>query len=192
MFQEISFAVYLSIDQFLIFFFRIIDQPMGGFLLGSASLAFMCVIVGELSVSLALKLNKPYIDMLGKEMRNKEQLSMIAHCFKDKTSYKALNKEATDAWGKHFFTMVAYSAGFLWPIPMALGWMQTRFGDVQFPLAYPLSLVFGETVGHSFAFIPIYILCRILFKYIRPFLPYFKGVQKLLDSHDTPRQSGTL
>ena len=102
---------------------------------------------------------------------------MAAYRAGDKRSYDALNKAATDAWGKHFFTMVAYSAGILWPIPMALGWMQTRFADVQFSLAFPLSVVFGKTVGYTFTFIPLYILCRILFKYLRPHLPYFKDVQ---------------
>ena len=116
------------------------------------------------------------------EMLEKERLSMAAHQAGDKEGYKALNKEATDVWGKSFFTMVAHSAGILWPLPFALGWMNTRFANVDFPVAPPLSLIFENGVGYSFTFIPMYILARILFKYMRPYLPYFKGVQRMLDA----------
>ena len=173
--------IFLLTDRFLIFFYRIVDPPILGFFTGSFVLAFICVILGEFSVSFAIKINRSHIDKLNDEMREKERLSMMAYNAGDKGSYDALNKEATDAWGKHFFTMAAYSAGTLWPIPMALGWMQTRFADVRFDLALPLSLIFGKTVGYTFSFIPIYILCRILFKYLRPWLPYFRNV---LNTHD--------
>jgi hypothetical protein len=118
-------------------------------------------------------------------MKEKEALALQARVAGDKAGYKALNKEATDVWGKHFFTMAAYSAGIFWPIPIALGWMQTRFAGVEFDLAFPLSLIFGKSVGYIFTFIPIYVLCRIFFKYMRPYLPYFKGIQKLLNDYDT-------
>ena len=109
---------------------------------------------------------------------------MAAYRVGDKAGYKALNKDATDVWGKQFFTMAAYSAGILWPLPFALAWMQTRFAEVEFALAFPLSLLFGKSVGYVFTFIPLYILCRILFKYLRPHLPYLKGVQQLLKKQD--------
>jgi len=50
----------------------------------------------------------------------------------------------------------------------------------SFLLAFPLSLLFGKTVGFVFSFIPIYILCRILFKYPHPWLSCFKGVHRML------------
>ena len=118
-------------------------------------------------------------------MKEKERLSIEAYGTGDRQSYQALNKEATDAWGRHFFAMVSYAAGILWPIPFALGWMQSRFQGVQFPLSSPLSYVFRKSVGYTFTFILLYILCRIIFKYIRPWLPYFRGVEKLLDGRDT-------
>jgi len=158
--------------------------------MGTFVLAVVCVVVGELTVSLALRLNQRFIDELTAEMETKEALSLQAYRSGDKSSYRALNKAATDAWGKRFFTMIGYSAGILWPIPFALGWMQMRFADVRLALAFPLSLVFGKTVGYIFVFIPIYVFCRILFKYARPYLPYFKGVQRALDRlprHGTPR-----
>jgi hypothetical protein len=80
----------------------------------------------------------------------------------DETSYRALNKAATDVWSRKFFTMAAYSAGMLWPLPFALGWMQTRFQSVEFPVMFPLNLLVGDSVGYIFTFIPLYVLSRIL------------------------------
>lgn len=176
---------FYHIDDFLIFFYRLTGDAFADYIIGTMVLAFICVIIGELSVSLAIRYNKRYLDTMSSEMKEKERLSIEARQAGDTDSYKALNKEATDVWGKHFFTMVAYSAGILWPLPFALGWMQTRFADVAFDLAFPLSLIFGKSVGYIFTFIPIYILCRIFFKYMRPYLPYFKGVQKLLNKNTT-------
>jgi hypothetical protein len=175
----------LQVDSFLIAFYRITGDSLVNYFIGTMVLAFICVVVGELSVSLAIRFNKRYLDAMSREMKEKETLALQARVAGDKAGYKALNKEATDVWGKHFFTMAAYSAGIFWPIPIALGWMQTRFAGVEFTLAFPLSLIFGKSVGYIFTFIPLYILCRILFKYMRPHLPYFKGVQKLLNDYDT-------
>ena len=184
--ENFLYNLYLSTDQFLIAFFRLTDTPILNFMIGTFNLGFLCVIVGELSVSLALKFNRRYVDGMTAEMVEKERLSMVAYQAGDKESYKALNKEATDAWGKHFFTMMAYSAGILWPLPLAMGWLGSRFADVDFAVAPPLSLLFEKGVGYMFTFIPMYILCRILFKYMRPYLPYFKGVHKMLKAADKP------
>jgi hypothetical protein len=175
----------LQVDSFLITFYRLTGYSLADYFIGTMVLGFICVVIGELSVSLAIRFNKRYLDSMSREMKEKEALSLQARSVGDKEGYKSLNKEATDIWGKHFFTMVAYSAGILWPIPFALGWMQTRFAGVEFNLAFPLSLIFGKSVGYIFTFIPIYILCRIFFKYMRPHLPYFKGIQKLLNDYDT-------
>ena len=175
----------LQADGFLITFYRITGYSLIDYFIGTTVLAFLCIVIGELSISLAIRFNKRYLDSMSQEMTEKETLALKAYRAGDKTGYKALNKEATDAWGKHFFTMVAYSAGILWPIPFALGWMQTRFSEVQFDLAFPLSMIFGKTVGYIFTFIPIYIFCRIVFKYMRPHLPYFRGVQKFLSQPHT-------
>ena len=184
--MDASIAVfYRSIDPFLIYFYRLTGYSFWDYLIGTTCLAFMCVLAGELCVSLALRFNKRFIDQMTHDMTHKEKLSMAAYQAGDMASYQGLNKEATDVWGKKFFTMVGYSAGILWPIPFALGWMQTRFSAVQFDLAFPLSLIFGKTVSYTFTFIPLYILCRIIFKYMRPWLPYFKGVHKSLSESDS-------
>jgi hypothetical protein len=187
--NTLFYNIYLATDRFLIVFYRLTDFAMLNFMIGTFVLAFLCVVIGELSVSLALKFNKRYVDEMNAQVREKERLSIAAYQAGDKKSYRALNQQATDVWGKSFFTMVAHSAGILWPLPFAIGWLGSRFAEVVFPVAMPLSLVFEDGVGYPFTFIPMYILCRILFKYMRPHLPYFRGVQKMLDAADEPGPS---
>lgn len=171
----------LKIDPFLIFFFRLTGVALMDFFVGIFALAMMCVVIGEFTLSLALRFNRDHLKMMQKDILHQEHLSLQAYQMKDRTGYKALNRAANDAWGKHFFTMAAYSAGMLWPAPFALAWLNTRFEAVAFDLSAPLSLAFGNTVRYPFIFILAYMLCRLLFKYLRPFLPYFKQVQKMLD-----------
>lgn len=175
--------LFQKADPFLIRLFRLTDDPVTGFIIGSFLIAMVCVVVGEVTLSLAIKWNRPHIESLKQEIRRNESLSIQAYEMGDRTSYQALNKAANDAWGRHFFSMAAYSAGVLWPVPFALGWMQIHFARMDFPVLFPLSLVVGETVGYAFVFIPIYILARILFKYLHPWLPYFSAVHKMLNDH---------
>jgi hypothetical protein len=107
-------------------------------------------------------------------------LSIMALKSRNKESYKACNDTANDAFGKYFFTMIAYSASSLWPAFFALAWMQTRFSQVQFPLCYPVGIIV-PFVGYFSTFVLCYILARILFKNVRRYLPYFNSVQKQLD-----------
>jgi hypothetical protein len=181
--------LFAHVDGFLMLFYRMTGSPLLDYFIGTLCLSLLCVLAGEITVSLAIRINKRYLDQMAEEIDKKEKLSMAAYQAGDKAGYKALNQQATDEWGKHFFTMVGYSAGILWPIPFALGWMQTRFYDVDFELALPLSLIFGKTVGYIFTFIPLYILARIIFKHMRPYLPYFKGVQKALDQYGSKNVS---
>ncbi len=119
----------------MIRFFVLAEEPILDFFIGSFCLAMLCVVAGELTLSVAVRFNRKHIDDLKKEIDQKEKLSLQAQQLGDRASYKALNKAANDAWGRHFFTMVAYSAGILWPIPFALAWMQTRFQGIDFPVA---------------------------------------------------------
>jgi hypothetical protein len=180
------YALFEKIDPCLMYLFELSSEPVIDFIIGSFLLAMVCVVVGEVTLSLAIRWNRRHIQRLKEEIRNKESLSIQAYEMGDRKSYQALNQAANDAWGRHFFTMAAYSAGVLWPVPFALAWMQTHFAQVPFTMAFPLSLIFGKTVGFAFIFIPIYILDRILFKYMHPWLPYFKTVQKMID--DISRQ----
>ena len=175
-------AVYLNIDAFLIYFYRIVDQPLVGYFIGTAVLSLLCVIVGEFTLSVVFRFNKAGIDEDSREMTRMQNLSIRALLAKDKRSYKAFNREANEAFGKVFFKQIALAAAGLWPIPFALGWMQTRFLDVEFLLPCRLPLV-GETVGYPFTFIPMYILVHILFGKVKHRLPYFRTMEKMLASY---------
>ncbi|MDY0039148.1 MAG: hypothetical protein RBS57_02475, partial [Desulforhabdus sp.] len=168
------------LDSFLIIFYRLSSDAMANFLLGTLILAMISVVVGELTLSLALRFNRRHIQGMEDELEKQHQLSMAALQIQDQKGYKACNKQANDMFGKYFFNMIAYSAACLWPVPFALAWMQTRFLGVEFPLAYPLSLVWPSTQYFTI-FLSLYILARIIFKHLRPYLPYFKQVQKTLD-----------
>jgi len=172
---------YLAFDRFIIFFYRLTGIALLDYMIGTLVLSLLAVVAGEITVSIAVRVNRKYTDRMGSEAERLEKLSIAAYETGDKTGYRALNRQATDAWGKQFFTMAAYSAGMFWPIPFVLQWMQWRFGEVLFPIAFPFSLVAKDGVGYLFTFFPIYILARILFKRMRPWLPYFRGVQKMLD-----------
>jgi hypothetical protein len=182
-------SIYHSIDACFIAFYRLSGIAFLDYVIGTLCVSLVAVVVGEISVSLAIRFNKKYNDRMGAEIDRVEKLSIAAYEAGDKEGYRALNKEATDAWGKHFFTMAAYSAGILWPIPFVLQWMQWRFADVTFPIAFPFSMMFEDGVGYLFTFFPIYILARIIFKRMRPWLPYFRGVQKMLDEASQPSSS---
>jgi len=154
--------VYLHLDGLLISLYRVTGHPHADYFLGTFLLSLGCAVLGEITLSFAVRFNKRYIDELNDEADRKERLSMEAYGNGDETSYRALNKAATDVWSRKFFTMAAYSAGMLWPLPFALGWMQTRFQSVAFPVMFPLNLLVGDSVGFIFTFIPLYILSRIL------------------------------
>ncbi len=170
---------YLAIDGFVIFFYRVTGIGIVDYYIGTFCLSMIAVILGEITISLALKYNTPYLTSLSLRMKQKEQLSIKAYETGNMAGYKALNKEATDAWGRKFFAMLAHSAAILWPVPFALGWMQTRFADIDFLIAFPFSLV-TDSVGYAFSFFPIYVLARIVFGKLRPHLPYFSAVHRRL------------
>jgi hypothetical protein len=180
---------YFLIDGFLIIFYRFTHIAILDYMIGTFCLSLIAVILGELTVSLALKVNKKYLGRLAEKMMRKESLSIEAYERGDMAGYKALNKQATDAWGQRFFAMMAHSAAILWPVPFALGWMQTRFAGVDFAISFPFSLVI-DSVGYVFSFFPIYVLSRIVFGQMRPWLPYFSSVHKsLMETAEDPKPS---
>jgi hypothetical protein len=173
-------AFLVSFDRILIECYRISGCTFLDYLLGTFVLALCSVMLGELTISLALKYNRAHVDTVTDDMIKMNNLSIMALKARDKASYKACNDTANEAFGKHFFTMVAYSASSLWPAFFALAWMQARFGAVEFPLSYPINQIIPST-GYVVTFLVCYVLARILFKNIRRYLPYFKTVQRMLD-----------
>ncbi|MDJ0666524.1 MAG: hypothetical protein QNJ61_04580 [Desulfobacterales bacterium] len=171
-------TLYTQLDAFLIYFFRLADNPMLGYLSGIAVLALGCVILGELSMGVAYRWNHVFLARDSRSLVRLQNGSLRALQARDKEGYQALNREANDAFGKLFFTQVALAAASLWPLPFAMHWLQARFGEVVFALPITLPPV-GDSVGYAFTFIPMYILVRILFGHVKGRLPFFRGIRAL-------------
>lgn len=167
---------WAALDQVLIVLYRITGHPVADFFLGTFLLAFVTVVIGEFTISIAYRVNHKHLSVLNRNMNSAKDLSMAALKSGDKDAYKAHNKQANDAFGKVFFNAIALSAACLWPVFFALSWMQLRFMDLRFPLPFT-----GYEANYVVVFLVVYILSRILFGMLRPHLPYFRGVQKMLD-----------
>lgn len=153
--------LYFWLDAFLIFWYRIPDNPMLGFLLGTAALSFFVTVIGWYTADAAASLTKSHLQKLKKETVSMHNLSMKAIAVKDKASYTSCNKMANDAFGRYFFAQAGLGAAALLPVPFALGWLQERFYEVVFPIPVRIPKI-GNTVTPILVFILLYILIRIL------------------------------
>ena len=150
------------VDSHLILIYRITGIPMADFLLGTLVLALLSVAIGEISVLLLRRVNRSHMHRLDKELQIKHEQSIEAKRAGDEGSYRILNREANDAFGRVFFNMFTFSAASLWAVFLALGWMQMRFREIEFPIPVQLP-VLGDTVGYVFIFLLLYIFSRIMF-----------------------------
>jgi hypothetical protein len=170
-----AMSLYETIDSFLIYLYRITGNPILDYCLGTFLLAFIAVVVGELTISVVFQINKAHLDRLNAEMQKMSRLSAEALRLGDKENYKACNKEGNDAFGQLFFNKFGLSAASLWPIFFALAWMQHRFADIGLPLPW-----IGWEINYLFFFLLCYIPARILFARLKRRLPYFKGIHQTL------------
>ncbi len=150
-----------GIDQILIAPYRWPENPMAGWWLGTVILALWATLLGRATMALVMRVNLSHVKEGLAEINMRHTQSMNALKAGDKEAYKAINKLANEAYGKTFFLQIAMAAATLWPIPLALGWLQLRFSEVRFPLPLNIPMV-GDRVGYAFIFIPMYILTRIL------------------------------
>jgi hypothetical protein len=162
---------------------------MLGYLVGTAVLALVCVILGDLTVSLAFRINGSFFKRDNQELVRMQNKSLLALQARDKKSYQACNEVANDSFGKVFFTQIALGASSLWPVPFALQWLEERFADVAFLL--PISLGERTSVGYAFTFIPMYILVRILFGKVRDRLPGYRRLT-VPEGRDEPETESML
>lgn len=155
--------VFLFLDPYLIWLFRISGHALADFITGTLTLACLSLIIGEFSSYLAsLAIRKPIAEATGTAAKY-QQLSMEALAAGDKPAYKAANRLANEAFGKTFFMQVALSAAYLWPIFCVLAWMNYRFGGVEF---IPLPLT-NRSLGYVGVFLLLYIPAYISFRRIR-------------------------
>ena len=154
--------VYLVLDPYLIWFYRLTAHAGLNFLVGTFVLAWLAVLVGECTSYFAASLVKRHVGRVSGEARKYQDLSMEALKVGDRPAYEAANKLANEAFGKSFFMQLTLSATFFWPMFFALGWMQYRFLE----LAFPLSLT-GFSLGYIGVFIIIYVVAYVLFRQVK-------------------------
>ena len=171
-------SMYLVIDPWLIWFYRITGYAFVDFLLGTFVLAWIALLLGEMTISVSFLLVRRKIELVNQQMGKYQTMSMEALQAGDQQAYKAANKLANDAFGRSFFMQIALSAAFLWPIFFALEWMSLRFSDVEFEMLFS-----NRSMGFTGVFIVMYALAYIIFKRIKYRLPYFRRIKAILDSY---------
>ncbi len=162
------------LDAFLIMPFRSVQNPLMGFLLGSAVLAFYCVLIGKFTQLLLEYAGRGYYSRLTAETQHSHNLSMQALHAGDKASYLAINSMAHERFGKQFFAQAALGTSSLWPVPFALAWLAARFEGIEI-----FTLPFATTpIGYPFVFILVYVAERMIFTYThRNLTRIFRGAQ---------------
>ena len=166
----------LFLDPYLIRLYRITGYAWVDFFLGTLALAFVVLIIGEFTISLAFLASRKRIERVTDEAVKYQNLSMEALAAGDKEAYRAANRLANDAYGRSFFMQLALSAAFLWPISFALVWMGYRFSGLEFPLPFT-----GLSMGYMGVFILLYVAAYQAFKRVKYKLPYFRRIKVLLD-----------
>ena len=162
---------WMGLDGILIHLYRITGWTLPDYFIGTLLLAMIAVVIGDFTTSLVYLGNRSYFRKLNSRLGELHESSMVALHLKDTPSYKAVNREANDTFGMLFFGMFGLSASYLWPAFFALAWMQTRFEGIQFPL-----FIKNWTTNYFLTFLVLYILARIIFWKLKPYLPYFKHV----------------
>lgn len=158
------------LDGTIIGLYRLTGWAVPDYFIGTFLLAMIAVIIGDVTTALVFRANRSYYTRLNSRLGELHQLSMEALRLKQKSDYRAVNREANDTFGLLFFSMFGLSAAYLWPAFFALAWMQTRFGGIRFSL-----FIKDWTVGCFFTFLVSYILARLLFAQLKQYLPYLKN-----------------
>ena len=169
--------VFLFLDPYLIWFYRITGHARLDFIIGTFTLALMAVIIGELNIALAYLAARRRIEQVTDEAVKYQNLSLDALTAGDKGAYRAANRLANDAFGHSFFMQIALSAAFLWPAGFCLAWMSHRFGELEFPVPY-LHFSFGY-IG---VFLILFIVAYFVFKPVKYKIPYFRRIKEKLDA----------
>jgi hypothetical protein len=165
-------------DPYLLALYRLTGiEPLEGFI-GTFLVAFLVAVIGEFTISIVFRINRKHFDRLNGNLKKYSDLSQEALRLGDEASYKALNKQANDAYGQVFFNKFGLSAASLWPAFFALDWMQPHFSENG--IALP-----GYSSGANYVvvFLFCYLLARILFGRLKRHLPYFKSQYRMLQSY---------
>jgi len=171
-------AIFQFLDPWLIWAFRLTDNPYVGFGLGIFFICLFATVLGELCMAGVYFLNAKHFGKMNKDMVHNHNLSVQAIGVRDKTAWRACNTIANEAFGKNFFAHIALFASSIWMVPFGLGWIYYRFGGVDF------NVPFIGPVGPAFYFIPVYILTRVLFGKAKPWMPIFRTIKRKIKENE--------
>ncbi|WP_419784866.1 hypothetical protein [Pseudodesulfovibrio sp.] len=171
-------AIFQFLDPWLIWAFRLTDNPYVGFGLGIIFICLVTTVLGELCMAGVYFLNAKHFGKMNKDMVHNHNLSVKAIGVRNKTAWKACNSIANEAFGKNFFAHIALFASSIWMVPFGLGWIYYRFSSVDF------TVPFIGAVGPAFYFIPAYILSRFLFEKAKPWIPLFRVIKRKIKENE--------
>lgn len=182
----------LFLDPVLIAPYRWLPWPVAGYLCGTLLLALACALLGVGTLRLARRMHAARLGRLEDDMRRYHELSEEALRREGKETFKAVNAQAHEAFGFHFSLSGALFVASLWPVPLALAWMQMRFAAAgpELPFALPL---LGAQPGFVFWFLLGYIPLRMLLGRLLPApapLPRHTSANACADANTPERMRG--
>ncbi|MFV0438031.1 MAG: hypothetical protein ACK5PS_11675 [Desulfopila sp.] len=165
-------TLLLYLDPWFIAPYRWLTPASAGYVLGTVLLALQCVVLGDLAATLVMYLNSKHLSRLQRVMDRNHRLAEEALKQGDKASYKAVNRQAMDAFGHSFSLGAALFCVSIWPMPFALAWLSNRFTGA--PLELPIALPFaGTTIDYFPSFLLIYIVTRLLYSRLISRWPWY-------------------
>jgi hypothetical protein len=174
--MELFLHIYSLMDNLFMPVFRLPDSPLSGYYLGTFVLSALCFILGKYSVFCAFRFNRDKIIHNSNEMTRYQDISIKALRAGNKYAFRACNSMSNDAYAKIFFSQIALSAATLWPAFLALGWMQYRFGGVDFRTVVPM-----PGANYIFGYVTTFALCYVIVRILsEKTLPVVAVIKKLL------------
>ncbi|WP_300717962.1 hypothetical protein [uncultured Desulfovibrio sp.] len=143
------------------------DSPEWSYAVGTCLLAAQAALLGLLTLRLGQRMHAARLRKLRDDMRRYHSLSERALRESGKEAYKAVNRQGHEAFGYYFSLNGALWVASLWPVPLALAWMQARFGLIGPSLPFSLPLL-GAEPGFVFWFVAAYIPWRIVWGRLWP------------------------
>ncbi|SLM27624.1 conserved membrane hypothetical protein [Desulfamplus magnetovallimortis] len=176
--MDSAHLILKTIDPVLIFPYRFFDNPMTGWFFGTFCLAVWSVVIGELTMMVAGRINRKAVSENLEETIYYHEQSMKAKQAGDETAWHGINKLANEAYGKSFFLLMAMGMAALWPAFFAAAWLDSRFGELRFVLP---GWAGGLDLSFLAPFILFYIFLRIGLGHVKK---SWVSTQKLSENFD--------
>jgi hypothetical protein len=172
--EQISWFL-TKIDPVLIFPYRLFENPLLGWWVGTFILALWASLLGELTLAVAYRINRNHIAKNWDQTLYYHLQSMKAKKAGDEKAYKGINKLANEEFGKSFFLFMAMGMASLWPAFFAAAWLDRRFGDIIFVLP---KWAGGLELNFIAPLVILYIAARMIIAKLKPYFPFLNPISK--------------